>query len=159
MSNPSPPTLSKRRGRNLSRVGSLNYLRSCMDRDIRHRSNPDEPATSRGGLKMTKRTYSMPQYDCPGRPGRNIALFGGGRTRTSHEAINLIQHTSLHTTPDHRVKVRATEYNNRWFQQSFMMGLHTYYSTYKHSHKKRHRAIWRSKGIFDVRFRTRPRCW
>ena len=64
-----------------------------MDRDIRHRSSPDEPATSRGGLKMTKRMYSRyHQYECPGRWARNIALFGGGGTSrtTGHEAIHLI---------------------------------------------------------------------
>ena len=30
-----------------------------MDRDIRHRLSRDEPATSRGGLKRTKRTHSI----------------------------------------------------------------------------------------------------
>lgn len=165
-----PPTLNKRHGRSLSRVGSWHYLRSCMDRDIRRRSSPDEPATSRGGLKMTKGTYSRcHQYDCPGtsRWTRNIALFGGGGTRTPrHEGYssNLIQRASL----QHRISSQST----RWKQSTPIGGFkqsmnnergtgaaHAYYSTYKHSHKERHWAVRGSKRIIDVRFRTRPRCW
>jgi hypothetical protein len=61
---PLPHTPSKRRGRKLSRVVSLQDLRMHTDRDIRHRLNLDEPATSRVESKMTKRAHSI--Y-CPGR--------------------------------------------------------------------------------------------
>jgi hypothetical protein len=56
---PLPHTLSKRRGRMLSHVGSLQDLGMRMDRDIRHRLSLDEPATSRVDSKMTKRAHSI----------------------------------------------------------------------------------------------------
>ena len=82
---PLPPTPSKRRGRRLSRVESLQDLRMRKDRDIRHRSSLDEPATSRAGSRMTKRAHSKcRQYDCPD------CIWRWRYEDTNHEAIHLI---------------------------------------------------------------------
>jgi hypothetical protein len=54
----SAPTLSKTRGRNLSRVESFQDLRMRMSRDICHKSSLDEPATSRVDSKIKKRVHS-----------------------------------------------------------------------------------------------------
>lgn len=35
---------------------------------------------------------------------------------------------------------------------------HAHYNTYRDSHSKYYRAVGRSEGRLDVRFRTRPRC-